>query len=125
MGLHDRINGPVLVTQDAAADTTTLSSREAQSEDGRGRRQDPYAELKTRVHHACIAQLGPELFAAESPQDLEERVMRTVMEQLALDRTPLTREERQAISRRRHVIVAICSIVVLVATVLALLARRG
>ncbi len=23
---------------------------------------DPYAELKTRVHHACIAKLGPELF---------------------------------------------------------------
>ncbi len=99
MGLHDRINGPVLVTQDAATDTPSLSSREAQNGDGggRARRQDPYAELKTRVHHACIAQLGPELFAAESPQDLEERVMRTVMEQLALDRTPLTREERRQI----------------------------
>jgi pilus assembly protein CpaF len=97
MGLHDRINGPVLVTQDAATDASTLSSREAQNGDGKQRRQDPYAELKTRVHHACIAQLGPELFATESPQDLEERVMRTVMEQLALDRTPLTREERRQI----------------------------
>ena len=96
MGLHDRINGPVLVTQDAATESTTLSSREAEN-GGAPRRQDPYAELKTRVHHACIAQLGPELFAAESPQDLEERVMRTVMEQLALDRTPLTREERRQI----------------------------
>jgi pilus assembly protein CpaF len=96
VGLHDRINGPVLVTQDAAADATTLSSREAQ--DGvRQRASDPYAELKTRVHHACIAQLGPELFATETAQDLEERVMRTVMEQLALDRTPLTREERRQI----------------------------
>ena len=97
VGLHDRINGPVLVTQDAAAETTSLSSREAENGGSRARRQDPYAELKTRVHHACIAQLGPELFATESPQDLEERVMRTVMEQLALDRTPLTREERRQI----------------------------
>ncbi|MGH3018371.1 MAG: CpaF family protein, partial [Gaiellaceae bacterium] len=97
MGLHDRINGPVLVTQDAAADPTTLTSREAQNSGGRHRQVDPYGELKSRVHHACIAQLGPELFATETAQDLEERVMRTVMEQLALDRTPLTREERKQI----------------------------
>jgi pilus assembly protein CpaF len=97
VGLHDRINGPVLVTQDAAADPTTLSSREAQNGGARPRQLDPYGELKSRVHHACIAQLGPELFATETAQDLEERVMRTVMEQLALDRTPLTREERRQV----------------------------
>jgi len=97
VGLHDRINGPVLVSQDAAADPTSLSSREAQNGGSRPRQSDPYADLKGRVHHACIAQLGPELFTAESPQDLEERVMRTVMEQLALDRTPLTREERKQV----------------------------
>src|SRR5262249_29446246 len=56
---------------------------------------DPYAELKTRVHHACIAALGPELFSADVTGDLSERVIRAVMEQLALDRTPLTREERR------------------------------
>jgi DNA-directed RNA polymerase subunit RPC12/RpoP len=38
---------------------------------------------------------------------------------------PLTREERQAIRRRRHLIVAIGSIVVLMATVFGLLALRG
>jgi hypothetical protein len=38
---------------------------------------------------------------------------------------PLTRDERQAIRRRRHLIVAIASIVVLVATVFLLLALRG
>jgi pilus assembly protein CpaF len=97
VGLHDRINGPVLVSQDAATDSTSLSSREAQNGGSRPRQTDPYAELKTRVHHACIAQLGPELFATETAQDLEERVMRAVMEQLALDRTPLTREERKQI----------------------------
>jgi pilus assembly protein CpaF len=95
MGLHDRINGPLLTAADAAVDATTLASREAQG--GRPRVVDPYAELKSRVHHACIAQLGPELFATETADDLEERVMRAVMEQLALDRTPLTREERRQI----------------------------
>jgi pilus assembly protein CpaF len=56
---------------------------------------DPYAELKTRVHHACIERLGAELFKRESTEDLSERVLRAVTEQLTLDRTPLTREERR------------------------------
>jgi len=60
---------------------------------------DPYAELKTRIHHACIAKLGPQLFASETSVDLAERVLRTVTEQLTLDRTPLTREERRQVVR--------------------------
>src|SRR5213082_50196 len=70
----------------------TLRSREGD------RRSDPYAELKTRIHHACIAKLGPELFKKETTEELTERVLRTVTEQLALDRTPLTREERRQIT---------------------------
>ena len=60
---------------------------------------DPYAELKTRIHHACIAKLGPHLFTTETSENLSERVLREVTEQLALDRTPLTREERRRIVR--------------------------
>src|SRR5213078_716305 len=65
---------------------------------------DPYAELKGRIHHACIAKLGPQLYAAgnadeSSAEDLAEKVLRVVTEQLALDRTPLTREERRQITR--------------------------
>jgi pilus assembly protein CpaF len=56
---------------------------------------DPYAELKTRIHHACIERLGAELFKRESNEDLADRVLRAVTEQLTLDRTPLTREERR------------------------------
>jgi len=63
------------------------------------RRADPYAELKTRIHHACIARLGPELFASDASGDIAERVLRAVMEQLALDRTPLTRDERRKLVR--------------------------
>jgi pilus assembly protein CpaF len=60
---------------------------------------DPYAELKTQIHHACIAKLGPQLFTSQSDEELSERVLRAVTEQLALDRTPLTREERRQVTR--------------------------
>ena len=98
MGLHDRIkgqqdgNGLAPVSGDALAGPTAR-------EDTAERMVDPYAELKTRIHHACIAKLGPELFKRETTEDLTERVLRTVTEQLALDRTPLTREERRQITR--------------------------
>src|SRR5213596_2140063 len=60
---------------------------------------DPYAELKTGIHHACIAKLGPQLFSTQSDEELSERVLRAVTEQLALDRTPRTREERRQITK--------------------------
>ena len=98
MGLHDRLkvqqegNGVAVVPGDALG-------RPAPLEDAQERNVDPYAELKTRIHHACIAKLGPELFKRETTEDLSERVLRTVTEQLALDRTPLTREERRQVTR--------------------------
>jgi pilus assembly protein CpaF len=93
MGLHDRIKSSSAVAE--AAPERPAAERSEQPRSG----HDPYAGLKTRVHHACIARLGPELFAAESNVDLAERVNRAVMEQLALDRTPLTREERRQLAR--------------------------
>jgi pilus assembly protein CpaF len=98
MGLHDRINGPApngvgLRSPERSVPAAVAERRPALAS------VDPYAELKTRIHHACIATLGPELFASESAGDLSERAIRAVMEQLALDRTPLTREERRRIVR--------------------------
>jgi pilus assembly protein CpaF len=101
MGLHDRLKGGngngtgSSLAETAASRTETLAAAAPQE---RGV-ADPYAELKTRVHHACIAKLGPELFTAESTGDLSERVLRAVTEQLALDRTPLTRDERRQLVR--------------------------
>jgi pilus assembly protein CpaF len=96
MGLHDRIKG---VNDNGGGQSVADVSGSLSQPAPRGERTtaDPYAELKTRVHHAVIARLGPELFASESAEDLSERVLRAVMEQLALDRTPLTREERRQI----------------------------
>src|SRR5438067_841205 len=101
MGLHDRIKGG----ENGAAESeeqpiAALGSAPAIGEASKSDKPaDPYAELKTRVHHACIAKLGPHLFTTETSESLNERVLREVTEQLALDRTPLTREERRRIVR--------------------------
>src|SRR5438876_11501014 len=98
MGLHDRLK--VSNGGSAHATEALLSGGSAlEAVHTTPAKQDPYAELKTRIHHACIATLGQELFASESAGDLSERVIRAVMEQLALDRTPLTREERRRLVR--------------------------
>jgi pilus assembly protein CpaF len=99
MGLHDRLkggsgNGAGL--DESLAPSANVAVTQQQPE---RTAVDPYAELKTRVHHACIAKLGPELFTAETTSDLSERVLRAVTEQLALDRTPLTRDERRQLVR--------------------------
>src|SRR5215207_5494927 len=100
MGLHDRLKGGS-GNGDGLGPEEILGQRAEPSVSVQAERTavDPYAELKTRVHHACIAKLGPELFAAETTGDLSERVTRAVTEQLVLDRTPLTREERRQIIR--------------------------
>jgi pilus assembly protein CpaF len=101
MGLHDRLKGGSTNGDGLGLDETLAQRNDAAVAQQQADRTpvDPYAELKTRVHHACIAKLGPELFAAETTGDLSERVLRAVTEQLALDRTPLTRDERRQLVR--------------------------
>ncbi len=97
MGLHDRLrtsNG-----SEGQEDSVSRIDTPREAQPDAARTVDPYAELKTRVHHSCIAKLGPELFSARTNEDLSERVLRAVTEQLALDQTPLTREERRQVVR--------------------------
>jgi pilus assembly protein CpaF len=98
MGLHDRINGPANGAAPAPPEGGGLSVVEAPVK--QLTIVDPYAELKTRIHHACISKLGPQLFTTETSEDLSEQVTRTVTEELALDKTPLTREERRELVRQ-------------------------
>jgi pilus assembly protein CpaF len=93
MGLHDRLRS---ANGSAPGEVLELPGAREEHEHAV---VDPYAELKTRVHHACIAKLGPKLFTNETTEELSERVLRAVTEELALDRTPLTREERRQIVR--------------------------
>jgi pilus assembly protein CpaF len=102
MGLHDRIKGgdpgngtPPDGEQPVPLPRPSLAAEEATPKAN----TDPYGELKTAIHTACIAKLGPQLFTTQTTEDLSERVLREVTEQLALDRTPLTREERRRIVR--------------------------
>ncbi len=108
MGLHDRLskqngNGDKAASATAerpvalAGTTSYNTGQHGSSADPKA--GDPYAEMKTAIHHAVIAKLGPELFKRETGEDLTERVFHAVTEQLALDRTPLTREERRRIVR--------------------------
>ena len=99
MGLHDRIKGDGTPAEAAEEQPIALATSAAIGEAPKPKQTDPYAELKTRVHHACIAKLGPQLFTTETSENLSERVLREVTEQLTLDRTPLTREERRRIVR--------------------------
>ena len=92
MGLHDRLN--------RSGSAAAVDLHLAQVEDAEPvRAKDPYADLKTRVHHDVIATLGAELFKADANDNMSERVLRAVTEQLTLDRTPLTREERRQLVR--------------------------
>jgi len=83
VGLHDRLSRSTAVNGAVAEATAPTAA------------QDPYADLKAQVHHACIAKLGPELFN-NNPQDLNDAVYRAVTEELAITDTPLTREEHNA-----------------------------
>jgi pilus assembly protein CpaF len=101
MGLHDRLHRQNGNGNGQGPELDALSGGQPEVPD---RRPDPYADLKSRIHHACIAKLGPQLYSAGQAQDgsvedLAEKVLRVVTEQLALDRTPLTREERRQITR--------------------------
>jgi pilus assembly protein CpaF len=71
----------------AAAEPRPASRRSSQA--------DPFAELKTHIHRACIVRLGPELFSTETTEALTRRVLQAVEEELAKDPTPLTRDERR------------------------------
>src|SRR5688572_20080864 len=108
MGLHDRIskqngNGAAGVAAERPAALAGPVTNQTRPQPTAAPEQqggvDPYAELKSGIHHAVIAKLGPELFKQQTTEDLSERVLHAVTEQLALDRTPLTREERRRIVR--------------------------
>ena len=104
MGLHDRLskqneNGAASATAERPVALAGPVGNTSQQPPAKTGASDPYAELKSEIHHAVIAKLGPELFKKETTEDLTERVLHAVTEQLALNRTPLTREERRRIVR--------------------------
>ena len=97
MSLQDRI-------QSRNPDPVAPVTREQHSEPERpSAPTDPFADLKSRVHHDVITRLGPRLFAAGGDEgrdaSIEPRVLEAVEEAIALDKTPLTRQERAQVTR--------------------------
>jgi pilus assembly protein CpaF len=96
MGLHDRLSRQ----GDTAPSLAVVGNGGAVHQAPVVFADDPYADLKSRIHHQCIAKLGPELFNQDGSEDLTDQVYRAVTQELALDRTPLTRDERREIVRQ-------------------------
>jgi pilus assembly protein CpaF len=94
-GLFERISGS---REPAARPKAPAAPLAKASEPPRRREPDPYAGLKSEVHHAVIEKLGPQL-AGQTTEQLAERVHRVVEEELATKQVPLTREERSRIVR--------------------------
>ena len=60
--------------------------------------QDPFAEVKSRVHFVVIGDLGPQLYNVNmDPEALRERVLSDVRDQLAQE-TGISRDDRQRIA---------------------------
>ena len=106
MGLHDRLskqngNGAAGVTAERpAALAGPVAHPTQQASPAPHGCQRPLRGAEER-HPPCRDReaFPPELFKRETGEDLTERVLHAVTEQLALDRTPLTREERRRIVR--------------------------
>src|SRR5579884_1894444 len=99
MRLNDRL---ARGSDQGAATAAALGRLIDDTVDGRPRpapRVDPHAELKGRVHRACIEKLGAALFEVGSSDELALRVRDAVAEELALVRTPLSRVERVRIEQ--------------------------
>src|SRR6266480_614561 len=59
---------------------------------------DPFAEVKSRVHFTVIGDLGPQLYnVSMDPESLRERVLADVRDQLAQE-TGISRDDRQRIA---------------------------
>ena len=89
----------------SASTTATGTGRSPGRRDRTPPPVDQYAELKGRIHRACIAKLGTALYTIGSTEELATLVKDAVAEELAIDRTPLTRAERVRVAagdRRRH-----------------------
>jgi pilus assembly protein CpaF len=61
-------------------------------------KEDPFAEVKSRVHFTVIGDLGPQLYNVNmDPEELRERVLADVRDQLAQE-TGIARDDRQRIA---------------------------
>jgi pilus assembly protein CpaF len=102
VSLQQRLRGAAEPVAEIAVDIQTppLTLLAPPRQDDAPAPVDPYAELRTRIHEACIGKLGADLFAPDRSREEQERVVQAlVAEELAADSTPLARDERRRIER--------------------------
>jgi len=83
-----------------------VSAVAVQTEPGHGpvrrvsTREDPFADLKRKVHQQLLETIGPTLYDSRMTQtELEQRVRQSLTEVLALEDTPLTTADRARVSQ--------------------------
>jgi pilus assembly protein CpaF len=83
------------------SDSSVLAER-LQVDQGslKARARDPQAEIKTRIHRACIARLGAAFLNLEGSDELGPRVRHLVSEQLNAEETPFSPSERARLERQ-------------------------
>jgi len=64
---------------------------------GTGNGNDPFAELKNRIHLALVSELGPRLFDVEDSAAVRDRVVSEISDQLRQE-TGLSREDRMRLT---------------------------
>jgi pilus assembly protein CpaF len=85
----------------ARNDASVLAERlQVDQAQARARAKDPHAELKTRIHRACIARLGAAFLNLEGSDELERRVQEVVSEELKSEEVPLSPSERTLLERQ-------------------------
>jgi pilus assembly protein CpaF len=85
----------------ARNDASVLAERlQVDHAQARSRAKDPHAELKTRIHRACIAKLGAAFLNLEGSDELERRVQEVVSEELKGEEVPLSPSERALLERQ-------------------------
>jgi len=85
----------------ARNDASVLAERlQVDQAQARAKAKDPHAELKTRIHRACIARLGAAFLNLECSDELERRVQEVVSEELKTEEVPLSPSERSLLERQ-------------------------
>jgi pilus assembly protein CpaF len=83
------------------SDAAVLAERlQVDRDSTKTRTRDPQAELKSKIHRACIARLGAAFLNLEGTNELEPRVRQLVREQLNAEEMPLSPSERERLERQ-------------------------
>jgi pilus assembly protein CpaF len=91
-GTNPRLNERLQSQTESVEGDALLGAKRPQAAGGA---TDPYAELKGRVHTACIPKLGPRLFAA-AEADIRDEVRQVVSDELARETgMPLSSDDRR------------------------------